>query len=147
MRLDYGFVDRNEHFKKDISATTESVAEVFEKDLNNKRFPWITMILTRYSFKELIFFNWLHKQTDDCTMGYPLSVTICNVYLSKLEKDKKTPLKPKFYRRFLDDMISRRLKNKHDSLFEKINNYYEKSQVHNWNQSMKVLRYSTFMGK
>ena len=39
MRLDYGFVDRNEHFKKDISASTESVAEVFEKDLNNKRFP------------------------------------------------------------------------------------------------------------
>ena len=35
-------------------------------------------------------------------------------------------IKPKFYRRFVDDVISRRLKNTHDSLFEKLNNYHEK---------------------
>ena len=59
-------------------------------------------------------------------MGGPLLVTFSNIYLTKLEKDQVKPLKPKFYRRFVDDVISRRLKNTHDSLFEKLNNYHEK---------------------
>ena len=56
-------------------------------------------------------------------MGGFLSLTFSNIYLTKLEKDQVKPLKPKFYRRFVDDVISRRLKNMHDSLFEKVNNY------------------------
>ena len=59
-------------------------------------------------------------------MGGPLSVTFSNIYLTKLEKDQVKPLKPKFYFRFVDDLISRRLKNTHDSLFENLNNYHEK---------------------
>ena len=59
-------------------------------------------------------------------MGGPLLVTFSNIYLTKLEKDQAKPLKPKFYRRFVDDVISRRPKNTHDSLFEKLNNYREK---------------------
>ena len=59
-------------------------------------------------------------------MGGLLSLTFSNIYLTKLEKDQVKPLKPKFYRRFVDDVISRRLKNTHDSLFEKLNNYHEK---------------------
>ena len=59
-------------------------------------------------------------------MDGPLSVTFSNIYLTKLEKDQVKPLKPKFYRRFVDDVVSRRLKNTHDSLFEKLNNYHEK---------------------
>ena len=56
-------------------------------------------------------------------MGGPFSVTFSSIYLTKLEKDKVKPLKPKFYRRYVDDVISRRLKNTRDSLFEKLNNY------------------------
>ena len=63
---------------------------------------------------------------DGCTMGGPLSVTFSNIYLTTLEKDQVKPLKPKLYRRFVDDVISRRLKYTHDSLFKKLNNYHEK---------------------
>ena len=73
-----------------------------------------------------IFQSQFYKQTDGCTMGGPLLVTFSNIYLTKLEKDQVKPLKPKFYRRFVDDVISRRLKNTYDSLFEKLNNYHEK---------------------
>ena len=56
-------------------------------------------------------------------MGGPLSVTFSNIYLTKLEKDQVKSLKPKFYCRFMDDVLSRQLKITHDSLFEKLNNY------------------------
>ena len=45
---------------------------------------------------------------------------------SLFEKDQVKPLQPKFYRRFVDDVLSRRFKNTHDSLFENLNNYHEK---------------------
>ena len=73
-----------------------------------------------------IFQSQFYKKSDDCTMGGPLSVTFFNIYLTKLEKDQVKSLKPKFYRRFVDDVVRRRLKNTHDSLFEKLNNYHEK---------------------
>ena len=59
-------------------------------------------------------------------MRGPLTVTFSNIYLTKLEKDQGNPLKPKFYRRFVDDVISRRLKNTHDCLSENLNSYQEK---------------------
>ena len=59
-------------------------------------------------------------------MGGPLSVTFSSIYLTKLETDQVKPLKPKFYRRFVNDMISRLLKNTHDSLFDNLNIYHEK---------------------
>ena len=59
-------------------------------------------------------------------MGAPLSVTFSNIYLTKLEEDQVQLVKATFYRRFVDDAISRRLKNTHDSLFEKLNIYHEK---------------------
>ena len=73
-----------------------------------------------------IFQSQFYKQTDGCTMGGPLSVTFSNIYLTKLEKDQVKPFKLKFYGRFVDDVISRQLKNTHDSLFEKLKNYHEK---------------------
>ena len=73
-----------------------------------------------------IFQSQFYKETDDFTMGGPLSVTFFNIYLTKLEKDQLKSLKPKFYRRFVDDVVRRRLKNTHDSLFEKLNNYHER---------------------
>ena len=77
--------------------------------------------------RESIFFSLsFTKQIDGCTVNTPLSITICNIYLSKLERDQVKPLKPKFYRRFLNNVRSRRLKNTHDLLFENLNNQDEK---------------------
>ena len=59
-------------------------------------------------------------------MGGALSVTFSNIYHTKLEKDQINLLKPKFYRRLVDDVISRQLKNAHYSLFDNLNNYYKK---------------------
>ena len=69
-----------------------------------------------------IFQSQFYKQTDECTIGCPPSVTFSNSYLTKLEEDQVKPLKPKFYRRFVGDVISTRLKN---SPFENLNNYHE----------------------
>ena len=38
-------------------------------------------------------------------MGGHLSVTFSSIYLTKLEKDQVKPLKQKFYRRFVDDVL------------------------------------------
>ena len=63
------------------------------------------------------------RQTDDCTVDSPLWITFPNIYLTKLEEDQVRLLKHKFYRRFVEDLKSRRLKNMHDSSFENLNNY------------------------
>ena len=73
-----------------------------------------------------IFQSQFYQQTDGCTMGGPLLATFSNIYLTKLEKDQVKPLTPKFYHRSVDDLISRWLKNRHDSLFENLNSYHEK---------------------
>ena len=58
-------------------------------------------------------------------MGGLLSVTFSNIYLTKLEKDQVKPIKPNFYCRFVNDVISRQVKNTHDSFFEHLNNYHK----------------------
>ena len=55
-----------------------------------------------------------YKQTDGSTMV----VLFISLNLKKIKS-----LKPKFYRRFVDNVISRQLKNMHDSLFENLNNH------------------------
>ena len=43
-----------------------------------------------------------------------------------LEKDVVLPMKPSFYKRYVDDVISRRKKNTPDLLLEKMNKYHPK---------------------
>ena len=40
-------------------------------------------------------------------MGSPLSVVFANIFMTKMEKEIVEPLKPKFYRRFVDDSINK----------------------------------------
>ena len=47
------------------------------------------------------------KQVDGCTIGGPLSVTFCDIYMVKMENDFVIPSKPIFYHRFADDIYSR----------------------------------------
>ena len=51
-----------------------------------------------------------YKQTDGCTMGGPLSVTLSDIYMNKMEKDIVVPTKSVFCRRFGDNIYNRRKK-------------------------------------
>ena len=66
----------------------------------------------------------LFKQTEGCSMGGPLSVTLADIHMIRTEKDIVTPLKPIFYKRFVDDIYTRRKKGIHDKLYERLNNYH-----------------------
>ena len=54
----------------------------------------------------------------------PLSVTFVEIHMIRIENDIVIPLKPIFYRRFVDDIINRCKKNVPDELFLKLNNYH-----------------------
>ena len=53
----------------------------------------------------------LYKQTEDCSMGGPLSVTLADIHMIRTENDVIKPLKPFFYKRYVDDIYSHRKKN------------------------------------
>ena len=58
-------------------------------------------------------------------MGGPLSVIMANIFMTMLEKDVVLPISPQFYKRYVDDIISRRKKNEPDMLLEKMMNYHK----------------------
>ena len=66
----------------------------------------------------------LFKQTEGCSMGGPLSVTLADIHMIRTEKDIVTPLKPVFYKIFVDEIYTRRQKGIHDKLYERLNNYH-----------------------
>ena len=57
-------------------------------------------------------------------MGGPWSVTLRVLDMIKTEKHMGTPLKPIFYKKFVDDIYNRRKKDIHDNLSERLNNYH-----------------------
>ena len=69
--------------------------------------------------------NRLIKQIDGCPMGGPMSVVFADIYMCKMEDDVIAPLKPIFYKRYVDDTYVRRKKNTTDELFEKLNTYHD----------------------
>ena len=71
----------------------------------------------------------LLKQVEGFTMGGPLSVTLVKIHLKRMNNDVVIPLKPIFYRRFVDDIINRRKKNIPDQLFLKLNNYHRNIEL------------------
>ena len=79
-------------------------------------------LTTECSFK---FNHHLLKQVEGCTMGGPLSVTLAKIHMIRMENDVAIPLKPIFYRRFVEYIINRRKKNVPDELFFKLNNYHQ----------------------
>ena len=68
---------------------------------------------TKCSFQ---FNHQLLKQVEGETMGSPLSVTLAEIHMIRMDNDIVIPLKPTFYRRFIDDIINRRKKNIPDEL-------------------------------
>ena len=58
-------------------------------------------------------------------MGGPISVVLSDIYLCKMEEDIVTPLKPLFYKRYVDDTYVRRKKNETDELYNALNSYHQ----------------------
>ena len=61
-------------------------------------------------------------QFDGCPISVciPISVVLSNTFCVKMEFDVVKPLKPKIYKRYVDDIYSKRIKNPP----EKLNNYH-----------------------
>ena len=66
----------------------------------------------------------LRKQIDGFSMGGTLSVVSSDCFMNKMEKDVVIPFKPKFYKRFVDDIYRRRKRNEPEELFDKMNSYH-----------------------
>ena len=66
----------------------------------------------------------LFKQTEGCSMGGSLSVTLADIHMIRTEKDIVIPLKPIFLKRSVDDIYTRRKKGIHDKSYERLNNYH-----------------------
>ena len=69
----------------------------------------------------------LIKQIDACPMGCEISVVFADIYVCKMEdivNDVVVPIKPIFYKRYVDDTYGRRNKNTKDEGFENLNRYH-----------------------
>ena len=51
-----------------------------------------------------------YKQIDGCTMGRPISVIFSDIYMTKTGEEVVKPTNPSFYKRFVDDIISKKKK-------------------------------------
>ena len=51
-------------------------------------------------------------------MGGPLSVTLSDIYMAKVEDGVEEKYQPKFYKRYVDNIINRRKKNQEDLFFQ-----------------------------
>ena len=55
--------------------------------------------------------NHLIKQIDGSPMGGPISVVFSDIYVCKMEDDIVKPLKPIFYKCYVDDTHDKRKRN------------------------------------
>ena len=129
--------DNEEYVSYDVESLftnvpiNDTIDYILQQIYDNNKLPILCskLIMKRLLYKlttesTFIFNGKYFKQTDGCTMGGPLSVIFSNIYMTKLEKDVVVPMKPKFYRRFVDDSITKRVKHIPDLLLEGLNNYH-----------------------
>ena len=57
-------------------------------------------------------------------MGRPLSVILADIHMVRTKNEVVKPMNPPFYKRFVDDIYSRRNKSQQDVLFEDLNNFH-----------------------
>ena len=57
-------------------------------------------------------------------MAVPLSVTLANTHMIQTENDVVKPMKPLFYKQYVDYIYSRRKKNCIDQLYHELSNYH-----------------------
>ena len=54
----------------------------------------------------------------------PLSVILADMHMVRTENEVVKPMNPSFYKRFVEDIYSRRNKFQQDVLFEVLNNFH-----------------------
>ena len=65
------------------------------------------------------------KQVDGCPMGGAISVITSDINMNRLEKERVMPLKPKFYKRYVDGTITKIKKNTDiDKLIRSTNSHH-----------------------
>ena len=64
------------------------------------------------------------KQTNGCLMEGLISVVFSDIYMYKMEEDVVKPLRPIFYKRYVDDEYVKRKCNEADTLFDTLNSYH-----------------------
>ena len=57
-------------------------------------------------------------------MGGPVSVTFAGCFMNKVEREVVIPISPKFYKRYVDDIYTRRKKAHPDELFNSLNTFH-----------------------
>ena len=103
--------------------------EIYERDklpVLCKRKVFKKLLLKLTCENTFMFNDNFFRQINGCTMGGPLSVIIANIFMTMLEKSVVFPIKPSFYKRYVDDIITRRNKNEPDLLLEEMMNYHPK---------------------
>ena len=59
-------------------------------------------------------------------MGSPFSATLTDIYMIRTEIDLVVPIRPIFYKRYVDDIYNCRQKNTVDKLCDGLSNYHPK---------------------
>ena len=114
-----------------IKETIEYILnEIYEQNklpkICNSKLIFKRLLLKLTTESTFLFNTKYYKQIDGCTMGGPLSVILADIFMTKLEKDVVLPMNPSFYKRFVDDVITKRIKDQPDHLFKKLNEYHHK---------------------
>ena len=90
-----------------------------------KKLIFKRLLLKLTTENTFIFQKRFYKQTDGCTMGGPLSVILSDIFMTKLENKVVKPSKPKLYKRFVDDVFTKRKSNQPDQLLQSLNMFHE----------------------
>ena len=109
----------------------ETIEYILDEIYVNKKLPKLCKrsifkkFLLKLTCENTFMFNdEFFKQIDGCTMGGPLSVILSNIFMTMLERRVVVPMKPSFYKRFVDDVLTRRTKNEPDLLLEKMRSFH-----------------------
>ena len=71
----------------------------------------------------------LIRQVDGCSMSGLISVALSNIFCAEMEYDAVKTLKSKLWKRYVDEIYSKRIKNQQDKLFEKLKNFHLKIEL------------------
>ena len=117
-------------------SVNETISYIINEIYQKNKLPQICSktIFNRLLYKlttEVSFqFNYSFlKQTNGCTMDGPLSVTLADIHMIRMETDIVVPIRPMFYKRYVDDIYNRCQKNTVDKLYDGLNNYHPKVKI------------------
>ena len=89
---------------------------------SSKDYKLMTEVSCQFNYK-------LFKQTDGCTIGGPLSVTLSDIHMIRMETDVVVRIRTIFYKLYVDDIYNRHQKNTSDVLYDALNNYHPQMKL------------------